>query len=237
MHDMGADGGHDWSALAASALEWWHEAGVDTFVEDSPRDWLARPAPLAPPPPAEPVPQQAALPDTLEAYVAWRGGDEPLDAGWSDLRFVAEGDPASGLMVIVDCPDDDGIATGATGRLLDRMLAAIGRTRESIYLATMCAARPLAGRITPENEAALGPLLRHHVALTGPRRVLVTGGAASRAIAAADAARARGSLHDINLNGVRVGVVVTYPLRVLLDRPAAKGEAWKDLQLLMGGMD
>ena len=237
MHAMGADQGNDWHALAASALEWWNDAGVDTFVEDAPRDWLARPAPIAAPPAVEPPPAQAALPDTLEGYVAWRGGDAPLDSGWSDVRFVAEGDPASGLMIVVDCPDEDGIATGATGRLLDRMLAAIGRNRDSIYLATMCAARPLAGRITPENETALAPLLRHHIALAAPRRVLLTGGAASRALLGADAARSRGSFRDINLNGVRVGMVVTFPLRVLLDRPAAKGEAWKDLQLLMGEMD
>jgi DNA polymerase len=46
----------DW---AASALGWWHEAGVDTIVADRPRDWLApaasRPeAAAAPAPPAAP---------------------------------------------------------------------------------------------------------------------------------------------------------------------------------------
>ena len=38
---MGADQNHDWAKIAASALDWWREAGVDTLVEDAPFDWLA----------------------------------------------------------------------------------------------------------------------------------------------------------------------------------------------------
>ena len=234
---MGADQGQDWHALAASALEWWRDAGVDTFVSDDPRDWLAKPAPTPPLTPAIAAEPQEALPTTLDTFVAWRSGDAPIDARWSEVRFVAEGDPASGLMIVLDCPDDEGIATGPTGRLLDRMLAAIGRDRTSVYLATMCAARPLSGRITPENERAIAPLLRRHIALAAPGRLLLMGGAASRALLGSDGARLRGSLHEINLEGARVGAVVSFPLRVLLERPGAKAEAWKDLQLLMGGME
>lgn len=46
---MGADQHLDWMSSAASALDWWQEAGVDVLVEDAPRDWLAEPmaAPVA----------------------------------------------------------------------------------------------------------------------------------------------------------------------------------------------
>ena len=55
---MGADQYHRWDELAASALEWWADAGVDVLVNDDARDWLARPAPVAvasPAPAAAPV--------------------------------------------------------------------------------------------------------------------------------------------------------------------------------------
>ena len=46
---MGVYPQHDWTALAASALDWWRDAGVDTLVDDLPRDWFAAPAPAASP--------------------------------------------------------------------------------------------------------------------------------------------------------------------------------------------
>ncbi|MDJ0277090.1 uracil-DNA glycosylase, partial [Sphingomonas sp. 2R-10] len=42
---MGADQHIQWHDAAASALEWWQDAGVDTLVEDELRDWFATPAP------------------------------------------------------------------------------------------------------------------------------------------------------------------------------------------------
>ena len=56
--------------LAASALAWWSEAGVDTLVAEEPRDWLkpkAAPAPAASPE----VSPAADLPDTLDAFRLW----------------------------------------------------------------------------------------------------------------------------------------------------------------------
>ena len=46
--DMGADQNLDWHAAAASAIDWWIDAGVDASVDETPRDWLA--AIVAPPP-------------------------------------------------------------------------------------------------------------------------------------------------------------------------------------------
>ena len=53
---MGADQQIDWSAAAASALDWWHDAGVDTLVEDVPRDWFAAPVRVPDPAIAAPAP-------------------------------------------------------------------------------------------------------------------------------------------------------------------------------------
>lgn len=242
MTAMGADQTHDWQALAATAIEWWSDAGVDVLVDDAPRDWLARPVPVAATA-ASVVAATAgdavapALPDTIEAFVAWRSGTAAPEAAWNAPMFVGEGPVSADIMVAIDCADADGLLTGAAGLLFDRMLAAIGRDRASVYLAPLAVARPLAGRIAPEVEAVLSPMLRHHVALAAPKRLLVMGAAASRAIFGANGAVMRATLQTVNLNGTNVEAVVGLTPSLLLERPAAKAESWKGLQMLVGGLN
>lgn len=228
---MGAEQHIYWRAAAASALEWWRDAGVDTLVEDSPRDWLARPKPA---PAAPAVAETPALADTLEAFLAWRlGPDAPEGDG---PAIAPEGDPTSALMIVVACPDGDRLIAGDAGRLFDRMLAAIGQSRRSVYLASLTTVRPLAGRIAPEGEAVLAGLLRHHVALVAPKRLLLLGQAPVRALAGTDAARAGRSLLRVNLESATVDAVASLHPCVLLEQPAHKATAWRDLRLLMGGL-
>ncbi|WP_319937486.1 uracil-DNA glycosylase family protein [Sphingomonas cannabina] len=237
---MGADQHHDWQELAQSALDWWREAGVDTLVADQPRDWrvqaTAIAATAAAPLPAEAEATAAPLPATLESFVAWRTGPDAPEAGWGMPLLAPEGDPAADLMIVVDCPEGEALLDGAPGRLFDRMLAAIGRDRASIHLAALALARPVGGRLPPEMLPELTTLLRHHIALAAPKRLLVAGSAASRALIGTDSARARGSLRSVNLEVGTVDAVVSWHPRFLLERPAAKAEAWRDLQLLMGGL-
>ena len=228
---MGADQHIDWAEGALSVLDWWQEAGVDIVVADAPRDWLAHGAkPTAVAVAAAPV--EAALPGTLEAFATWRVGlDAPEGAG----GVFAEGDASADIMVVTDYPDGDDLIGDAAGRLFDRMLAAIGLTRGEIYLAPLSTVRPLGGRIAPEAMPRLAELLRHHVALATPKRLLLLGQAPSRALIASDGGDSRGSLHAINLEGGTVDAVSSLHPRFLLEKPAMKAQAWKDLQLLMGG--
>jgi len=239
-------------AWAASVLDWWQEAGVDLIVDDQPHDWLAAPAepeapatatPIAPAPTAAasaPAPL-AAIPEDLTAFLEWRHGADAPEARWHGVSIAATGPRDAAVMVLVDCPDrDDGEAgvlmTGEVGRLFDRMLAAIGLSRETVHLASVCARRPLAGRMPREVEARLGELASAHTALIAPKRLLLLGNAASRAILGTELAQARGSLRAFNHKGTQVEVVASFHPRFLIEKPAAKAEAWKDLQLLMGGM-
>ncbi|CUS45633.1 MAG: uracil-DNA glycosylase [Pseudomonadota bacterium] len=252
---MGADQHIDWRTAAASALEWWRDAGVDASIDESPRDWLA---PVEPPKPVRRVQAVAAapvvarpLPSTLAAFEAWRLGPEAPEADWPGQPLAAQGPSSSNIMVLIDLPEredaDSGILmSGPAGRLFDRMLAAIGRDRGSIYLVPVCASRPVAGRVAPEIEERLNQVARHHVLLAAPKRLLLLGNAPSRALLGADAARMRGSLHGINLGGgkgppgdndVATQAVASFHPRFLIERPAAKAEAWKDLQMLIGDLD
>lgn len=252
---MGPAQNLDWHRAAASALDWWHMAGVDTLVAENPRDWTATVARARPPhqrdqrtrAPGPAAPNAPApMPATLETFLAWRYGPDAPEAQWPGTPIAPTGDPGAAIMVVVDVPDRDDTATGAllsgeSGRLFDRMLAAIGLDRAAVHLAPMCRVRPVAGRITPEIETRLIEIVRHQVALIAPRRLLILGNAPSRAFTGMDVARARGSLQSINLTRgesfVTVDMVASFHPRLLLERPADKARAWKDLQMLIAGLE
>lgn len=237
---MGADQNIDWHALAASAIDWWRDAGVDTIVDDAPFPWLDAPAPIVPAAGAvvAAAPSPAALPDTLAAFAGWRIGEGLPDSDWGGAAIAASGPADADLMILVDCPergDRDALMEGSVGRLFDNMLAAIGRSRADVLLASVCVRRPATGRVPRDAEARLGEIARHHVALTGAKRLLAMGDAATRAILATNVAEARGRFHALNhKNGTVTQIVATHHPRMLIERPAAKMEAWRDLLLLTG---
>lgn len=240
---MGDNRNIDWAAATASALEWWNDAGVDILVDDLPRDWLA--APVAPAPAAIPTPVAPTgpmLPDTLAAFLDWRRGNEAPEAGWSGVHLAASGPADAAVMVLVDCPDrDDGQAdcllSGMAGRLFDRMLAAVGLSREVVHLAAVCGKRPASGRAAREVEERLAEIARHHVSLVAPKRLLLLGDAASRAILKTDRHAAQGRLHLFNHRSGQSQAVATFHPRFLLEKPMCKADAWRDLRLLVEGMD
>src|SRR3546814_18137400 len=103
---MGADQNIDWRSAAASTLDWWHEAGVETLVDDTPRAWLrepraaeARPADqIAATAPAQPT----ALPDPIDAFEAWRIGPGAPEAGWPGSPIATIGRASSRERVCQD---------------------------------------------------------------------------------------------------------------------------------------
>lgn len=235
---MGADQHIDWARAAASALDWWHDAGVDTLVDEAPRAWLASPAPAHA---VEAAPATPALPATLAEFEAWRVSAAAPDAGWG-TPIAPSGNAASDLMVLLDMPEREDAAAGAllsgeAGGLFDRMLAAIGRDRQTIYLASFAATRPVTRTIAPELAGALTDVARHHIALVRPKRLLVMGDAANRALLGTSAAASGPTYHVVKHDRGQTEAVATFPPRFLLDNPGRKARAWRDLQLLIGGME
>ncbi len=220
---------------AASALAWWEEAGVDVIVGETPRDWLA---PAGKPAAAPETPAPAALPDTLEGFQAWLAstGDLPF-ASPSARRAVPAGDPASGLMVMVGMPAMDGsLLGGAGGTLFDRMLAAIGRSRETIYLAPLSPFRPPTGRIDGASKARLGAIARHHIGLAAPKAVLLFGDNCGEALLGAVVAAARGRWHEIQTQAGPIKTLVTMKPDDVDGKLALKKLVWADLQMLRDGL-
>lgn len=226
------------SRWAESALSWWEEAGVDTVVGEQPRDWLAAPVP-ATAMTAGPAPAPAAteaFPDDLPAFQAWLAETGAIPFAAPAMRRVSpSGDPASGLMAIIDLPTAAGdLFGGEAEALFDRMLTAIGRSRDTIYLAPFSPIRPPSGRIDKAGVELLTRAMRHHVGLVAPRALLIIGDACSRALLDMPMTQARGRWHEVETPGGTVRALVTLRPQELLAQPKLKAHAWADLQLLMG---
>jgi len=159
----------------------------------------------------------------------------PLRATATNLVF-ADGNPSSGLMLIGEAPgadeDRQGLPfVGVSGKLLDRMLAAIGRDRSSAYITNTIFWRPPGNRTpTPlESELCL-PFLERHIELVRPR-VLVLLGKQSAAVVLETTegiTRLRGKWKTYSKSGLDVPVMPTYHPAYLLRNAAAKRDAWRD---------
>lgn len=231
------------AADVAGVLHWWVDAGVDSLVAESPRNWLQpKPAPApasAPVPEPEPAEQ---LPEQLGLFHDWlRTSDSLPYAAPSVPRVCPAGDPASGLMIMAGMPeaadcDAGALLTGSEGRLFDRMLAAIGRDRGSIYLAALSCIRPPAGRLGRDEADRCATLARHHIGLAQPRALLLLGDAPTKALLGLNMVQARGRWHEIDVYGGKARALATFSPTYLLRMPAAKAQAWEDLQLLLEGL-
>ena len=225
---------------AASALLWWREAGVDCEVDEAPRDWLrprAKPAPT--PPAADSAQAPDSMPAQLDLFHAWLRDSEALPyASPAAPRVCPAGDPASGLMILADMPSGEDctagtLISGESGRLFDRMLAAIGRDRGSIYLAALSCLRSPAGSFTSDAAKSCAALARHHVGLVAPRVLLLLGDSCAKAMLGLSVAQARGRWHEISTHSGPVRAIVTIAPRILIEAPRQKKFAWEDLQRLI----
>jgi uracil-DNA glycosylase family 4 len=225
-------------------LQWWIDAGVDVVADESPRDWL-KPAPA--PAPAAPLetkampaaPAEDELPGQLDLFQAYlrESGRLPFAAP-SAPRVCPSGDPGSGLMVVTDMPSAADCAAGTMlsgeeGGLFDRMLAAMGRDRKSIYLAAISCLRSPNGQLgdAPAKQCAI--LARHHIGLAAPKALILFGDPVGKALVGLPVSRARGRWHEIATHAGPVPAIVTFSPRFLLSHPAQKALAWADLQMVM----
>ena len=250
------------AALAALRLQM--EWGADEALADAPLDRAAAPAPVASParpavvrpapapalplvPPAVAANSLASGASSLDALKAAMAAlDSPLRETASNLVF-ADGVAESGLMMIGEAPgaDEDRLGrpfVGVSGRLLDRMVASIGLSRErDFYLTNILPWRPPGNRTPTDAEINLFlPFLLRHVALVRPRHVVLLGGTAAKATLRAKEGitRLRGRWHRLTMEaGETLPALATLHPAYLLRSPMAKRDAWSDLILLRRTLD
>ncbi len=120
---------------------------------------------------------------------------------------------------------------GAAGKLLDNMLRAIGKSRESqVYIANVLKCRPPGNRNPePAEVAQCEPYLRRQVALLQPKIILAMGRFAVQSLLGTTEpiGKLRGQVHDYQ----GLPLIVTYHPAYLLRNLPDKAKAWEDLCL------
>jgi uracil-DNA glycosylase family 4 len=159
------------------------------------------------------------------------------------------GNPRADLMFIGEGPGADEDAqgepfVGRAGQLLNNMIKAMGIRREDVYIANVVKCRPPGNR-TPERDECetCSPFLMRQIAVIKPKVIVALGAVAAKNLLAINApmSELRGRFYDFMPSGARSNdpswqgakLAVTYHPAFLLRDPRQKGEAWKDLQMVM----
>ena len=225
------------TAEAAGLLGWWLDMGVDTPVQDEPRNWLKPTPPKsdAPPPTSPQVNVAEPSQETLAELRDWLANSAQLPlASGAATRILPHGPENAAVMLLSDAPAlEDFVAGqpigGEAWALTVRMLAAIGIAADGAYVASLSCVHVPGTRLSPQELDECAALARRHIALAKPKRLLLFGDGPARALLGKPLATARGHVHKIE--GVRT--IVTFAPRHLLKRPPDKALAWQDLLLLM----
>jgi DNA polymerase len=164
----------------------------------------------------------------------------------SNLVF-AEGDPGSATLIVGEPPgreeDRSGHPfAGPEGALLDQMLASVRLTRGELMLAPLLPWRPPGGRPPSPGEIALClPFLHRLIILLKPRRIVVLGGIAARALMPQNAIRRRTQRGwvEISIPGMSETLpsLVLPSLAEMLKNPSLRRDAWAGLRLLRRSLD
>jgi uracil-DNA glycosylase len=227
------------ATAAESLLAWWALAGVDHAVSEVPVNWLR---PVVTPSAARSAPEairEAPLPDTLDRFHAWLASDKTLhEARWSSHRVLPAGPQNAPVMIICDLPDAGDAEAGAllsgdAGLLFDAMLAAIGLTRQDIYLASLSITRAPGGMLHDQDMEILGTRMRHQIALASPQRILLLGDKTNRALLTAGLPPRANGLLSVNHPGGIVPAIASRHPRSLLRFPEEKANCWRALQYLI----
>jgi uracil-DNA glycosylase len=142
------------------------------------------------------------------------------------------------LLVVGEAPgaDEDRLGepfVGRAGQLLNAMLRALRRPRETVFIANVLKCRPPGNRDpTPEEVRCCLPFLHRQIALLKPRMMLAVGRIAAQNLLATETpiGKLRGSVHRFGAAGTPL--IVTYHPAYLLRSPGEKRKAWSDLSFV-----
>jgi DNA polymerase len=160
-------------------------------------------------------------------------------AGRKTIVF-GDGSPAARLMFVGEGPgaDEDiqGLPfVGKAGQLLNNMIAAMGLQRQDVYIANIVKCRPPGNRVPEPVEAnTCSQFLLRQIDVIQPQVIVALGSTAATYLLGVKQSLSalRGRWHSCR--GAKLAV--TYHPAFLLRDPRQKGEAWKDLQMVMAEM-
>ena len=153
----------------------------------------------------------------------------------------ADGSPDARLMLIGEAPgaeeDRQGKPfVGPSGQLLDRMLAAVGLDRTSVWITNIVFWRPPGNRPPTAGEIAVcQPFLERQIELLRPHRILFLGGAGARGLLdlTEGVTKLRGRPYLYRpAGGEPIPAAITFHPAYLLRQPLQKRLVWRDFLTL-----
>ncbi len=215
---------------------------------------LAEEAPTTSAQPSLAVPSEAAImaareaaatAETLDALRATLTAFEGCNLRHTATNIVfADGNPAARVMFVGEAPgmeeDLQGLPfVGRSGRLLDRMLNAIGLDRSSAYIANVIPWRPPGNRDpTPQETEICRPFIERQIALVDPDFLVLLGKASAQQLLKTNIAitRMRGQWRPYHTGRREIRAMPTLHPAYLLRQPLQKRLAWRDLLALKKAM-
>jgi uracil-DNA glycosylase len=156
----------------------------------------------------------------------------------------ADGKPGARVMFVGEAPgaeeDREGLPfVGRSGKLLDRMLAAIGLDRSQAYIANIIPWRPPGNRTpTPQETAICLPFIQRQIELARPDILVCLGGPAAQTLLQQREGilKLRGNWFDYPCGDRKIRALATLHPAYLLRQPQQKRLAWRDLLALRAAL-
>ena len=227
----------------AAAQAWWREAGVDLAFSDEPQGWLAEPeeeeAPVRPTVSAAALPVEpersriggdpAGWPQDLDGFHRWWLEEPSLDRGGMRPRIAPRGPQGAPLAVLVPMPeaeDADRLLSGPQGRLVASMLQAMGFDPEAVYIAAALPRYEVVPDWAALGRDGLGEVLRHHLALAAPERLIVLGRDVSPLLRH-DWTQPAPAVDEIAIQARKLPVMTSFSPARLLEQPGLRKRLWQ----------
>lgn len=185
--------------------------------------------------------------DELRARYEKEQPHKPFIETYTNIVF-GEGDPCARLMFIGEAPGEQEDLTGRpfvgrAGQLLEKMIIAMGLSREQVYIANVMKVRP-PNNATPTTEEALAsaPFLYEQIEIIAPEAIVTLGLPSTRIILKSDASM--GSMRGVwasftTPGGFKVPVMPTYHPAYLLRAYTTENrtKVWSDLLRVVEKLD
>jgi len=203
---------------------------------------------------AEPAPEAAILSareaaktsPSLEALRALMETFDGCALKSTATRLVfADGNPQARVMFVGEAPgreeDIEGLPfVGRSGKLLDRMIAAIGLDRSSVYIANVIPWRPPGNRTpTPQETQICLPFIQRQIELVNPDVLVTLGNPSTQTLLSTREGimKTRGRWFDYDTGTRVIRALATFHPAYLLRSPSYKRMAWLDLRAIAKALE
>jgi len=152
----------------------------------------------------------------------------------------ADGNPRARIMFVGEAPgrdeDIEGLPfVGRSGKLLDRMIAAIGLDRSKAYIANVIPWRPPGNRTpTPQETQICLPFIQRQIELVNPDVLVTLGNPSTQTLLSTREGimKTRGKWFDYDTGTRTIRAIATFHPAYLLRSPSYKRMSWLDLRAI-----